>query len=107
MVEREEIGMETNTIILNLLAGKIPNRENNRILVETGSMSNISGQHFRVESRQQRRFGRRYCKISLYGGFVVGREGFEPSANGLKVRCSTAELTAHFMDNFKERPLNN
>jgi hypothetical protein len=28
MVEREEIGMETNTIILNLLAGKIPNREN-------------------------------------------------------------------------------
>jgi hypothetical protein len=28
--------------------------------------------------------------------FMVGREGFEPPANGLKVRCSTAELTAHF-----------
>jgi hypothetical protein len=28
MVEREEIGMATKTIILNLLAGKIPNREN-------------------------------------------------------------------------------
>ena len=26
---------------------------------------------------------------------VVGRVGFEPTANGLKVRCSTAELTAH------------
>lgn len=38
---------------------------------------------------------------------MVGREGFEPSANGLKVRCSTAELTAHIMDNLKERPLNN
>ena len=33
--------------------------------------------------------------------FLVGREGFEPSANGLKVRCSTAELTAHLMHNFK------
>ena len=29
---------------------------------------------------------------------VVGRVGFEPTANGLKVRCSTAELTAHFMN---------
>jgi hypothetical protein len=37
---------------------------------------------------------------------VVGREGFEPSANGLKVRCSTAELTAHFIDNFKGKLLN-
>ena len=25
----------------------------------------------------------------------MGRAGFEPAANGLKVRCSTAELTAH------------
>jgi hypothetical protein len=25
---------------------------------------------------------------------MVGREGFEPSTNGLKVHCSTAELTA-------------
>jgi hypothetical protein len=32
---------------------------------------------------------------------LVGREGFEPSANGLKVRCSTTELTAHYIDNFK------
>ena len=26
---------------------------------------------------------------------LVGRAGIEPAANGLKVRCSTAELTAH------------
>ncbi len=26
---------------------------------------------------------------------VVGRDGIEPSTNGLKVHCSTAELTAH------------
>ena len=32
---------------------------------------------------------------------LVGRVGFEPTANGLKVRCSTAELTAHFGDNFE------
>jgi len=63
------------------LAAKISNRENNRILVETGSMSDISGQHFRVESRQQRRFGRRYCKISLNGGFVVEREEIEMETN--------------------------
>jgi hypothetical protein len=31
---------------------------------------------------------------------LVGREGFEPSANGLKVRCSTAELTAHLGNHF-------
>jgi hypothetical protein len=43
-------------------------------------------------------FQRKYRKPLI---FLVGREGFEPSANGLKVRCSTAELTAHFMDNFK------
>ena len=47
---------------------------------------------------EKKGFRREYRKplISL-----VGREGFEPSANGLKVRCSTAELTAHFIDNFK------
>ena len=33
-------------------------------------------------------------------GFLVGRAGFEPAANGLKVRCSTAELTAHFGNHF-------
>jgi hypothetical protein len=27
--------------------------------------------------------------------FLVGRAGIEPAANGLKVRCSTSELTAH------------
>ena len=27
---------------------------------------------------------------------MVGRDGIEPSTNGLKVHCSTAELTAHF-----------
>ena len=26
---------------------------------------------------------------------MVGRAGIEPATNGLKVRCSTAELTAH------------
>jgi hypothetical protein len=32
--------------------------------------------------------------------FLVGRAGIEPAANGLKVRCSTSELTAHFGDYF-------
>lgn len=27
---------------------------------------------------------------------MVGRDGIEPSTNGLKVRCSTAELTTHW-----------
>jgi len=53
------------------LAAKISNRENNRILVETGSMSDISGQHFRVESRQQRPSGRIDRRISLVGEFMV------------------------------------
>ena len=26
--------------------------------------------------------------------YMVGRDGIEPSTNGLKVHCSTAELTA-------------
>jgi len=32
--------------------------------------------------------------------FLVGRAGVEPAANGLKVRCSTSELTAHSRDRF-------
>jgi hypothetical protein len=28
---------------------------------------------------------------------MVGRDGIEPSTNGLKVHCSTAELTAQSM----------
>ena len=36
------------TIILNLLAAKISNRENNRIVVQIGSMSVLSGQHFHL-----------------------------------------------------------
>jgi hypothetical protein len=32
----------------------------------------------------------------------VGREGLEPSANGLKVHCSTTELTARLFNNFEE-----
>ncbi len=29
------------------------------------------------------------------GGFMVSPVGFEPTTNGLKVQCSTAELQAH------------
>ena len=53
----------------------------------------FSKQFVRVEVKKKASFQK--------PGLLVGREGFEPSANGLKVRCSTAELTAHFMDNFK------
>ena len=38
---------------------------------------------------------------------MVGRGGFEPPANGLKVHCSTAELTALLIQNFEARPINN
>ncbi len=31
---------------------------------------------------------------TLMDGEMVGRDGIEPSTNGLKVHCSTAELTA-------------
>jgi hypothetical protein len=64
VVVREEFGMETNTIILNLLAGKIPNRENNRILVQTGSMSVISGQHFQLDHANSGAFSLKYRFIS-------------------------------------------
>ena len=37
---------------------------------------------------------------------MVGRAGIEPAANGLKVRCSTSELTAHFFGYFRTCPLN-
>src|SRR5208283_1387262 len=96
VAEREEIGMETNTIILNLLAGKIPNRENSQYNSQNLLQPSLSGQLRQGEPRQLRPSGRKDRRISLEGKFMVGREGFEPSANGLKVRCSTAELTAHF-----------
>ncbi len=37
---------------------------------------------------------------------MVGRAGIEPAANGLKVRCSTAELTAHLSHYFWTCPIN-
>jgi hypothetical protein len=40
------------------------------------------------------------AKSLCLGDSLVGRAGIEPAANGLKVRCSTAELTAHFGDHF-------
>ena len=45
--------------------------------------------------RQWRASKRINRKISGEGEILVGRAGIEPAANGLKVRCSTAELTAH------------
>lgn len=35
--------------------------------------------------------------VSLHDHMLVGRVGFEPTTNGLKVRCSTAELPTHFI----------
>jgi hypothetical protein len=82
------------------LTGKIPNRDNTDNLREKGFIADVSGQRLRGERRQQRPSGRIDRKISCGEEKVVGRVGFEPTANGLKVRCSTAELTAHFRDYF-------
>ena len=35
--------------------------------------------------------------------YMVGRDGIEPSTNGLKVHCSTAELTAPLLSNTASR----
>ena len=45
-----------------------------------------------MEKRKKRVLNKK-CLNPL--NFLVGRAGIEPAANGLKVRCSTAELTAH------------
>ena len=34
------------------------------------------------------------CNLLNYMNFLMGREGLEPSTNGLRVHCSTIELTA-------------
>jgi hypothetical protein len=52
------------TIILDVLAAKMPDRENNRILVQTGSMSVISGQHFQLDHANCGAFSLKYRFIS-------------------------------------------
>jgi len=55
------------------LAGKIPNRENNKNLARTGFIAVLSGQHIRVEPRQQRHCGRIMAKYLCLGDLVVVR----------------------------------
>jgi hypothetical protein len=52
------------TIILDVLAAKMPDKENNRILVQTGSMSVISGQHFQLDHANYGAFSLKYRFIS-------------------------------------------
>jgi hypothetical protein len=85
LVGRKGIETTANIIISNLLAVKISNRENSRILAQTGSMSVLSGQHIGGEPRQQCHSGRIIVKYLCLGDSLVGRAGIEPAANGLKV----------------------
>jgi hypothetical protein len=45
--------------------------------------------------KKKKGFSNIYLKTLLK---MVGRGGFEPPANGLKVHCSTAELTARLIN---------
>ena len=65
----------------HLLAAKISNRDNNRILAQTGLLSILSGQHIRVEPRQQRHSGRIMAKYLCLGDSVVERKGIGTTAN--------------------------
>ena len=83
----------------------MPSRYGGRGAPSPPSPSGERGPQGRMRVRNGRNscFGRTLTPPPLLGALgirgrgaqaLVGREGFEPSTNGLKVHCSTAELTA-------------